>query len=220
MSAPRRRGRPPNAELAAERRRAIVAAASEVFAEQGYVAAGIADIDGRLEVGRGTFYRHFQSKREVLDHVVDDAIARLVAAVMLPPERADVHGADEFFALMGELVDRVFAAVDADPGVVRLLLLETTSVDEEMTLRLLGGVDAVTGAVAAALERGVADGYLREGLDTHVVAAQVLHLLVPSLLRALRGGLPPGDRARYRDGVVALVAEGAVPGAAYTGAAR
>lgn len=212
MPAPPRRGRPPNAALAVERRRAIVAAASEAFVERGYEAAGIADIDARLAVGRGTFYRHFRSKREVLDHVVDDAIARLVAAVKLPPAQTEADDADAFFALIGTLVDRIFAAVDADPDVVRLLLLETTSVDEAMTLRLLGAVDAVTTAVAAALDRGVARGYLRGDLDTEVFGAQVLYLLVPALLRALRGGLPVEERSRYRDGVVALVAEGAVPG--------
>lgn len=208
-----RRGRPPDAKLAAERRRAIIAAASEAFADRGYVAAGIADIDARLEVGRGTFYRHFESKREVLDHVVDDAIARLVQAVLLPPQDEELLDADAFFGRMGDLVDRAFSVVDAEPGVVRLLLLETTSVDEEMTLRLLGAVDAVTTAVADALGDGVREGFLRDDVDAEVVAGQILYLLLPGLLRALRGGLPAADRARYRDGVVDLVARGIAPGA-------
>lgn len=213
MPPPARRGRPPDAKLAAERRAALVAAASEVFAERGYVAAGIADIDARLEVGHGTFYRHFESKREILDHVVDDAIARLVASVMLEPERAQVTSAEEFLALLDELIDRVFTAVETEPGVMRLLLLETTSIDEAMTLRLLGAVDGVTAAVTQALDDGVRAGYLRAGLDTQTVASEVLYLLVPGLLRALRGRLDGAERDRYRRGVVDLLARGISSGA-------
>lgn len=205
-----RRGRPPDPELAEERRAALIAAAAEVFAERGYVAAGIADIDARLEVGRGTFYRHFESKRELLDHVVDDAIARLVAAVMPDsPLRADT--AEEFLDKLDELVGRVFTVVRAEPGIVRLLLMETTSIDEEMTLRLLGSVDAVTAVVASVIDEGVRAGYLRADLDSGVVAGKILYLLVPGLLRVQRGFMDDEDVDRYRRGVVDLVAHGIAP---------
>lgn len=213
MPAARRRGRPPDPQLAETRRRALVAAASEAFAQQGYAAAGIADIDARLESGHGTFYRHFESKREILDHVVDDAIARLVASVLPDPAALQAGSAEEFLALVDELIGRVFAVVDAEPDVLCLLLLETTSIDEAMTLRLLNAVEGVTGAVAAALEDGVRDGFLRAGLDTQAVAAQALYLLVPGLLRTIRGGLQGEDRDRYRRGVVELLARGIAPAA-------
>src|SRR3954454_23795719 len=109
MPAPPRRGRPPDLELAAERRRALVEAAYAVFAEKGYVAAGIADIEERLDAGRVTFYRLFQSKREILDHVVDRALERFLTAIA---EEAPVGAAatlDEFAAQMGRIADRVFA---------------------------------------------------------------------------------------------------------------
>ncbi|MBJ7332185.1 MAG: TetR/AcrR family transcriptional regulator, partial [Solirubrobacteraceae bacterium] len=204
---------PPDEKLPAERRQALIAAASAEFAEKGYVAAGIADIDERLDVGRGTFYRYFSSKREILDHVVDDAIARLVASIMLDSTLGDVNSAEEFFGKMGELVDRVFATVDAEPGLVRLLLFETTSVDEEMTLRLLGGIDLVTAAVAGSLEDGIRKGFLRDDLETSAVAGDILYMLVPSLLRALRGLLDDDIRGQYRDGVVDLIARGIAPDA-------
>lgn len=214
MPAARRRGRPPDPLLSETRRRALVSAASEAFAQQGYAAAGIADIDARLAEGHGTFYRHFESKREILDHVVDDAISRLVASVLPDPAALQADSAESFLALVDELIGRVFAVVDAEPGVLRLLLLETTSIDEAMTLRLLNAVEGVTGAVAAALQDGVRAGYLREDLDTEAAAAQVLYLLVPGLLRTIRGGLQGEARARYRRGVVELIAYGVAPAAA------
>lgn len=213
MPAARRRGRPPDPQLAETRRRALVAAASEAFAQQGYAAAGIADIDARLESGHGTFYRHFESKREILDHVVDDAIGRLVASILPDPAALQVDSAEAFLTLVDALVGRVFAVVDAEPDILSLLLLETTSIDEAMTLRLLNAVEGVTGAVAAALEDGMRDGYLRADLDAHAVAGQALYLLVPGLLRTMRGGLQGEDRDRYRRGVVELLAHGIAPAA-------
>jgi AcrR family transcriptional regulator len=43
--------------------------AQETFAERGYRAAGIQEICARAKVGIGTFYTHFEHKRELLQRV-------------------------------------------------------------------------------------------------------------------------------------------------------
>lgn len=57
--------------------RALLAAASEVFVEQG-VHAPIRDIAGRAKVGLGTVYRHFPSRGElviaVYHHQIDECV--------------------------------------------------------------------------------------------------------------------------------------------------
>ncbi|WP_278259202.1 TetR/AcrR family transcriptional regulator [Nocardioides convexus] len=65
----------------AETRAEIIEAAFTCFAEQGYHATGIADIAARLGIGHGTFYRYFQNKRDIVEHVVDDLIGRIVEAL-------------------------------------------------------------------------------------------------------------------------------------------
>lgn len=67
----RRRGRPPQRGLAEQRRRQIVESAYQVFAELGYERASVSDVAKRAGIGQGTIYRYFDSKRELLDHVVD-----------------------------------------------------------------------------------------------------------------------------------------------------
>src|SRR3954468_2813697 len=211
MPDPPRRGRPPDEKLAAERRRALIEAAYAVFAEKGYIAAGIADIDERLDVGRGTFYRHFQSKREILDHVVDRALERFLTAIA---EEAPVGAAatfEAFAAQMGRIADRVFAVADAEPGLIRLLIFEATAIDEAMTRRLLDLLDTMTTTIAAYLEHGVRAAYLRADLDTEVVADALNYVLTPGLMQALRGGLGPAERARYQRGVMDLIGRGLAP---------
>ncbi|MET0796373.1 MAG: helix-turn-helix domain-containing protein, partial [Rhodococcus sp. (in: high G+C Gram-positive bacteria)] len=60
----------------AELRREIIDASFECFAKRGYHATGIADIATTLGIGHGTFYRYFENKRDIIDHVIDDLIAK------------------------------------------------------------------------------------------------------------------------------------------------
>jgi AcrR family transcriptional regulator len=60
----------------------IVDAARACFAELGYRRATMADIAARAELSTGNTYRYFESKDQLFDRVVDDALAaRLLALV-------------------------------------------------------------------------------------------------------------------------------------------
>ena len=57
-------------------RRKVLAAAIECFAAKGFAATKIADIEraAGLTVGAGGTYRHFKSKRDILEAVVDSVL--------------------------------------------------------------------------------------------------------------------------------------------------
>jgi AcrR family transcriptional regulator len=59
------------------RRRQLLTAATAVFAQRGYRAAGISDIVATAGVARGTFYLYFASKAEVFLAIADDFYDRL-----------------------------------------------------------------------------------------------------------------------------------------------
>lgn len=66
----------------------VVAAALSCFAAKGYGAATIADIEqaAGLSPGAGGTYRHFTSKREILDAVIETALAQPDAELAPLPE--------------------------------------------------------------------------------------------------------------------------------------
>ncbi|HUJ58597.1 MAG TPA: helix-turn-helix domain-containing protein, partial [Kofleriaceae bacterium] len=64
-----------------ERRRQIMAAAKDVFAEAGYHGASINSIIERAQIARGTFYLYFESKAAVFDAILDRAMADLRARI-------------------------------------------------------------------------------------------------------------------------------------------
>ena len=53
-----------------EKRRRILAAAQEVFAERGFDAARMEEVARRARVGKGTLYNYYESKEDLLIHAV------------------------------------------------------------------------------------------------------------------------------------------------------
>jgi AcrR family transcriptional regulator len=68
-------------EARQETRTRLLAAAWEVFAEDGFGAASIEDIASRAGFTRGAFYSNFADKEEIFLALMDDRLARRVAGV-------------------------------------------------------------------------------------------------------------------------------------------
>jgi AcrR family transcriptional regulator len=197
---------PPN-ELVERRRTEIIEAAYEVFSAKGYSAAGIADIAERLGIGHGTFYRYFKNKRDILDHVVDYGVERIVEALVFETAKP-ATSLDEFRDQLRRIAQRLFSLLDSEPGLGQVVLLEATSIDEEMTHRVLGLLDMFGALAATFLQNGVTRGFLRKDLDTQSVGRAIASLTLPGLFGAIRGGWGAEERGRYIEGMEMLVCEG------------
>jgi AcrR family transcriptional regulator len=203
-----RRGRRPPAEDLVERRRTeIIEAAYAVFSERGYQASGIADIAAKLGIGHGTFYRYFKNKRDILDQVVDYGVGRIVAALKLEAPRP-AESLDEFVDQLRHIGERLFALLDAEPGLGSVVLLEATSIDEEMTQRIMGLLDTFGAMGAAYLQSGISRGFLRDDLDVTSLGRALTALTLPGLFAAVRGEAAPDERSRYIEAMVGLVVGG------------
>ena len=129
-------------------------------------ATGIADI-ARLGIGRGTFYRYFDNKRDIVEHVVDDLIGHhqalgaenapnAVSARGLPcsADRADRH--------------RPVADLQRRPRMAQLLV-SAVGIDDAMRERMPGLFEATT-PITGSTSHGVRLGYLRADLDVEATA--------------------------------------------------
>jgi AcrR family transcriptional regulator len=199
--------RPPAEELVERRRNEIIEAAYEVFSTRGYQAAGIADIAERLGIGHGTFYRYFKNKRDILDNVIDYGVERIVATLELEAAQP-VTTLDEFRDQLRHIGERLFGLLDEDPGLGGVVLLEATSIDEEMTQRVLGLVDTFGAMAAAFLQGGIKRGFLREDLDTQSVGRALTAIAIPALFAAIRGQAGPAERTRYIDAMIRFICDG------------
>ena len=104
-----------------ELRRDIIEAAFACFAENGYHATGIADIAARLGIGHGTFYRYFENKRDIVDHVINDLFERLAQALMGANAPEAVATLEDYRAQSERIGEALFTVFSEDPRVIRLL---------------------------------------------------------------------------------------------------
>jgi AcrR family transcriptional regulator len=79
----------------AQRREQILAAATEAFARSGFAATGLDDIATEAGVTRVILYRHFDSKTELYQAVLDRMCARLDAHVEEPVAWLDAGQPDQ-----------------------------------------------------------------------------------------------------------------------------
>ena len=139
----------------------LVAAAVDLFTEQGYDATTVAQITERAGVTKSTFFRHFSDKRELLvagqetlSRLLADGITEAPASAS--PLEAVAAGLERASSEMGpinrELGPRLKAAVAASTELQERDALKSVSLAAAMTTALLArGVPDPTAHLAAEL---------------------------------------------------------------------
>lgn len=147
------------------RRRQLLVAATTVFAQRGYRAAGISDIVATAGVARGTFYLYFAGKAEVFLAIADDFYDRLEMAIAqggAPP--ALTAGLPDGRAVLRASFRRWFEFFHTHRLAATVMLKEAAAIDPRF-------------------DRGVAE--LRQSAYTHFAACfrrfQELGMVRPSL---------------------------------------
>jgi AcrR family transcriptional regulator len=134
-----------------ETRTALIAAARELFGEQGYAATTLDDIAARTGLTKGAVYHHFGGKRELFQAVFEQVqreVSDRVVTVFLEP--------DHWWAL----TEGCQLMIDAqlDPAVQRIALHDARSVLGWDTVRSIEnryGAVGIRGALRKAMQGGV-----------------------------------------------------------------
>lgn len=136
-------------------------AALDLFAERGYDDTTVIDIAQRAGLGKTTFFRHFQDKREVLfgDGTLDALLAEMIAAA--PPDASpleamtralDALGQHSFTSARRELIARRHAVIAANPELQEREALKNLGLTASMSKALMErGVPEVIARVTAEL---------------------------------------------------------------------
>ncbi|NMD58114.1 MULTISPECIES: TetR/AcrR family transcriptional regulator [Tsukamurella] len=222
--APRpRRGRPPSVGLAERRREELTDAAFTVFAEQGYEQASVADIARRAGMGQGTLYRYVEGKRELLDLVFDRCVDELMTAIA-PDRVVEVTASGDLEAtekMVEGVAERLFDLVDSRPDIVKVVMVQSGTVDEELRFRIQGlyqTFDSMMGrALGHARDRGWIVTRTEHPEKETVQLGRLLPALgVPGLVMALTGGDDPERRQAYVRAAVRMSASGVLSDGART----
>jgi AcrR family transcriptional regulator len=162
------RGRRTQADRSATTRAALVKAARELFADQGFAATGRDEIAARAGVTRGALYHHFESKTALAAAVVAELQDELVERVVVAAAEGD--GVREEL----HLGCRAYMDASADPTISRILA-EAPAVLGVAACRALDA-EACMPLLENGFSRAQAEGIEVPG-DPAVAAALLLGLL-------------------------------------------
>lgn len=188
------------------RREEILTAAERVFAEKGFHSAGIADIAAELGLGHGTFYRYFENKQDIANHVLERVLAR-VAAPALAEDPESTTSAEDYRAQTIRILEGMFELLETDPHVLRFFHDQSVAVDSS---QLAVAIDLYARYTERFLANGVERGFLRTDLDVAVTAEALVGLMFEGTRRAVAAADRAEARRRWIEGGVALMFDGIV----------
>ncbi|WP_214410184.1 TetR/AcrR family transcriptional regulator [Sphaerisporangium fuscum] len=181
-------------------RRRLIDAAVRLFATKGYAATSVADIQVAcgLTSGSGALYKHFPSKRALLEEAVRrhlEEVAERSRTALLPDPGAVAE--EDGRAALRRMAELVWDVIETDRDLIRIMLREFEGFPE-LFERMWQGVLASVyrqGAAWVAARRGAGG---REVADPEATAAVlVASLTYYPLLRVLIGH-SPGDVEQER----------------------
>jgi AcrR family transcriptional regulator len=168
---PARSGRPPVSARGARTRDALVKAAREIFEQDGFLEARIADIASAAGVATGSFYTYFNSKEDAFTAVIDE-----LSDEMLHPRLREPADRDDPVAMI-EATNRSYLMAYRRNARLMALMEQVAQVDEGFRRMRLSRVRAFTGRNAQAIvqlqRRGLADPTLDPQLTAEALSAMV-----------------------------------------------
>jgi AcrR family transcriptional regulator len=173
------------AVAAEEKRRTILDAAARVFARKGFHTSRVGDIAEEAGVAHGLLYHYFSSKDEVLETIFREHWSALLDRV----HEAEQTGDDPLEQLQG-IAAAMFEGWLNEPDVVKVVVREIART-EEITEHV-GELVRPIGAIRRVIERGQAQGVLRDDLDAST-AAVIFYGGIDELISGWVLGRIPGD---------------------------
>lgn len=186
-------GEPKFRRRKSERPAEIVAAAMAVFAEKGFAAAKLDEIAARAGISKGALYLYFETKEDIFQAVVTQAVAPNLAALKAmvaahPGPFADlVRGAAAHLAGVAQTTPL--------GGVVKMVIGEARNFPELARVWHDQLVAHALAALAGAVEAAQARGEVRPGNPRQYALQMVAPLLVGVIWREtfVPVGAPPFD---------------------------
>jgi AcrR family transcriptional regulator len=192
----------------ATRKRELVEAAYNVFCTKGYRTAAVADIVRETGVSHGTFYNYYDSKRHILDDVLDYAVESIIESVVREDQPHEATSFDELAGQFRAMLGRLLTLVEEKPGLVQFTMLDTPAIDDELVKRLLNLISSFGMLATAYLDNGVRRGFLPAGLDTKIAGEGLLSLMLYSVVPTLRGPMAEPERTRHIEALVGFAFDG------------
>jgi AcrR family transcriptional regulator len=166
-------GRPP-ARSEGETRELLLTAATQLFGEFGAAATSFALIAQQAGLTPAMVHYYFRDRDALLDAVVDERVAPLIASVW-DPVRAD----DSVPTMVRGVVDRLLAGIERNPWIPSTWMREILNQNGLLRTRVLRRLplDKIR-IVGESVARGQRDGTIHPDLDPVLIVFSMLGLVM------------------------------------------
>jgi AcrR family transcriptional regulator len=158
---PRRAPEPP-----ADKKKQILRAAVEVFAERGFHRTRVSDIARKAGVAYGLVYHYFESKDEVLSSVFEENWAVFVKVLREIAHSTERDTAQKLNAISDLLID----ALRINPALIQVVIQEVSRSDRYLHPRKVEAFQEAFKVIRGILVEGQQKGEVRSNLEPQVGA--------------------------------------------------
>jgi AcrR family transcriptional regulator len=153
-------------EVAADRRKQILKAAAEVFAERGFHRTRVSDIAKRAGVAYGLIYHYFESKDEVLNSLFEENWAVFLKVLSDLETNKEISAIDKLKAIATLLIDALRVA----PTIIQVIIQEISRSDRFVQAKKVAAFQDAFGVVHRIIVQGQASGEVKRAIDPQVGA--------------------------------------------------
>lgn len=164
----------PAASLERDARELLLAAATDLFAEHGIAATTFAMIANRAGLTPAMLHYYFKNREQLLDVVVEERLAPLIASVWNPVE-ADTAPEE----LIRGIVERMLAGIERMPWIPSTWMREVLNEGGLLRSRILRQLPfEKLKILAEAVARGQANQMINPGLDPGLIVFSIIGLVM------------------------------------------
>lgn len=186
-----------------ETRAAILAAAFTEIYRNGFQAASLENILARTGVTKGALYHHFPDKHELGLAVLRETVRGLTLSSWVEPLNRPGDVIDAIQATIQLRADTVSARQVELGCPLNNLAQEMSPIDARFRNAIEGIYEEWIGGIAAVLERGKAEGSVRQDVDTRAVAGFIVATIEGSY--GLAKGTKDGELLKGNFGMLGVV---------------
>ena len=156
----------PTPEVAADRRKQILKAAVEVFAERGFHRTRVSDIAKKAGVAYGLIYHYFESKDDVLNCVFEENWSVFLKVLRDLEANPELAAAQKLRSIAALLID----ALQIAPATIQVIIQEVSRSDRFVHTEKVHAFEGAFTVVRQIIEGGQRSGELRPDLSAQVGA--------------------------------------------------
>ncbi|MFP4446359.1 MAG: TetR/AcrR family transcriptional regulator [Desulfosudaceae bacterium] len=131
----------------------ILAAANVEFADKGFYRTVVSDIADRAGVGKGTVYRHFGNKEDLLGYLIDEGVSRVDSRI-----QAAIAAAASPVDALAAIITIFLDLHDQSRDLNKIIIMEGLQNIGRVQTNLLAGIQRIHAQLMDLFQKGIAAG--------------------------------------------------------------